>query len=321
MQYCMLLWPHANARYQNEMFRLARAELTLALQSALCELEFLPEDPKMPPSLLFRLPRALTEAEIAGLSRQSLLYGLFQSGPDGSLLPLCGREVPKIGADLPGILKYKGKTNELFTELLIHFAELSCELPEKPRFFDPMCGRGTGLFVAANRGWDAFGADIDRKAIQEGCQFLRRYLEYHRFKHQVDRKSLTLARRESAPATEFRFANQSLCFLEMDAARAREAFSRAKFDLISADLPYGVQHSGLRLEAVLSRALPAWREVLRPGGAISLSFNAQTLPRDRVRALLAAAGWRVCSGGPYDQLAHWVEQAVTRDVAVAIHPI
>jgi len=31
MKYCMLLWPHSNARYQNESLKLAENELRLML--------------------------------------------------------------------------------------------------------------------------------------------------------------------------------------------------------------------------------------------------------------------------------------------------
>ena len=101
----------------------------------------------------------------------------------------------------------------------------------------------------------------------------------------------------------------------------REAFGAAKFDLLCADLPYGVQHgSNMPLETLLRLALPAWAETLKRGAAIALSFNAQTLPARKVRALLAGAGLRVLEGGPYDHFEHWVEQAVTRDIAVAVLP-
>ena len=53
---------------------------------------------------------------------------------------------------------------------------------------------------------------------------------------------------------------------------------------------------------------------------MALSFNAQTLPLRTVRALLNDAGLRVLEGGVYDAFSHWVEQAVTRDVAVAVRP-
>ena len=320
MRYTMLLWPHANARYQAETEKLARAELEVTL--ARLGVEYTWEEGGVGglPALDFAA-RAFTDAEARVLSRHSLLYVLFERREDGALLPLFGREAPRVGGDLPGILKYKGKTNEVFTQLLINLAWLAGNMPEKAHLFDPMCGRGTTLFVALNRGWDATGSDIDRAALREAEQFFKRYLEYHRFKHATRRGSLTLRGKKSAPYTDFALAEGALRLAEVDATRVREAFGAAKFDLLCADLPYGVQHgSNMPLEALLRAALPAWVETLKHGAAIALSFNAQTLPARKVRALFAGAGLRVLEGGPYDHFEHWVEQAVTRDIAVAVRP-
>ena len=51
--------------------------------------------------------------------------------------------------------KYKGKTNEAFTMHLINQALCAAKLPEgRPvTLLDPMCGRGTTLFQAVNRGF------------------------------------------------------------------------------------------------------------------------------------------------------------------------
>ncbi len=320
MRYTMLLWPHANARYQVETEKLARAELEVTL--ARLGVEYTWEEGGVAglPALDFAA-RALTGAEAAVVSRHSLLYALFERREDGALSPLFGREAPHVGADLAGILKYKGKTNENFTQLLVNLAWLSGDMPEKAHLFDPMCGRGTTLFVALNYGWDATGSDIDRAALREAGQFFKRYLEYHRIKHAAGRGSLTLRGKKSAPYTSFTLPSGALRLAEMDAARAGEAFGRGKFDLLCADLPYGVQHgSNMPLEALLRLALPAWAETLKRGAALALSFNAQTLPARKVRALLAGAGLRVLEGGPYDRFEHWVEQAVTRDIAVAVCP-
>ncbi len=320
MRYTMLLWPHANARYQAETEKLARAELEVTL--ARLGVEYTWEEGGVGglPALDFAA-RAFTDAEARVLSRHSLLYALFERREDGALLPLFGREAPRVGGDLPGILKYKGKTNEVFTQLLINLAWLAGNMPEKAHLFDPMCGRGTTLFVAINRGWDATGADIDRAALREAEQFFKRYLEYHRFKHTTKRGSLTLRGKKSAPYTAFTLPAGTLRLAEAEAARAREAFGAGTFDLLCADLPYGVQHgANMPLEALLRLALPAWAETLKHGAAMALSFNAQTLPARKVRALLAGAGLRVLEGGPYDHFEHWVEQAVTRDIAVAVRP-
>ena len=320
MRYTMLLWPHANARYQAETEKLARAELEVTLARLGVEYTWEEGGVEGLPALDFAA-HAFTDAEARVLSRHSLLYALFERREDGALLPLFGREAPCVGGDLPGILKYKGKTNEVFTQLLINLAWLAGNMPEKAHLFDPMCGRGTTLFVALNRGWDATGSDIDRAALREAEQFFKRYLEYHRFKHATRRGSLTLRGKKSAPYTDFALAEGALRLAEVDATRVREAFGAAKFDLLCADLPYGVQHgSNMPLEALLRAALPAWAETLKHGAPIALSFNAQTLPARKVRALFAGAGLRVLEGGPYDHFEHWVEQAVTRDVAVAVRP-
>ncbi len=319
MQYTMLLWPHANARYQNEADGLARAELQLMFQRLNLCADIDPAPEGNLPSIRFSMEEPLSERHIAVLSSHSLIYALFSRAEDGALLPLCGREAPRIGGDLPGILKYKGKTNEQFTQLLINFAHLSGNMPERAKLLDPMCGRATALFVAANRGWDAVGCDIARADLREAENFLKRYLEYHRMKHRLSRGSMTLAGKKSAPYAEFEMQGQSLRLSELDAARASEAFGRGKFDLVVADLPYGVQHSaGGSLPDLLKRSLPGLRTVLKKGGAAAVSFNAQTLPSAHVRALFAGAGFEVMEGGPYDALSHWVEQAVTRDIVVGV---
>ena len=89
--------------------------------------------------------------------------------------------------------------------------------------------------------------------------------------------------------------------------------------MIVCDLPYGVQHAsvGAGPEKLLKQALPGWKEALKKGGAIALSFNAQSLRTEKLRAMLEEAGLEVKRGGAYDGFSHWVEQAVTRDIAVA----
>ena len=50
---------------------------------------------------------------------------------------------------------------------------------------------------------------------------------------------------------------------------------------------------------------------------MALSFNANTLPLEQARRMLADAGLEPLTGGVYDGFAHWVEQAITRDIAIA----
>ena len=69
-------------------------------------------------------------------------------------------------------------------------------------------------------------------------------------------------------------------------------------------------------EGLLAKALPGWYESLKVGGAVAVSFNAQNIKLETVRSAMEEAGFEVMRGGAYDGFAHWVEQAVTRDIAV-----
>ncbi len=337
MRYKMLLWPHANARYQSEAAGLARAELEFMLDRLAPGASIAADDGLGMPCLEIELDGELDAAAVGALRCHSLLYGLFEDR-DGLLAPVAGREPARVGQDLPAILKYKGKTNEMFLQLLVNAALYAGQYWQRRNeplcMLDPMCGRATGLFVAANYGWDAVGADVDRADLKEAERYFKRYLEYHRFKHRCARGSRTLKQGGSAPECRFEYAadnrsqRRSLTLLGLDASRAGEALGKGAFHVIACDLPYGVRHDaqlaqgakvrGNWLEALLARALPGWRAVLKPGGAMALSFNAQNIRLERLRGLMAEAGLEVVEGGPWDGFAHWVEQAITRDIAIGV---
>ena len=331
MKYIMLLWPHANVRYRTETQRLAEAELMLMLGRIAPEVSVAVTECLNMPALSLESDGPLSEDCLSALRGHSLLYGLLEMREDGAMLPVAGRETPFLGEDLPGILKYKGKTNESFTQLLTNVALYSgthWNTRTPVRLLDPMCGRGTTLFVGANRRWQCTGADVDKNDLREAELFFKRYLEYHRFKHAVERGSLTIRGKKPASSVQFTFSdttenykmNQTgtLRLANVDARNVREAFGARAFHMIVCDLPYGVQHAaeGGSLEKLLADVLPGWRDALLPGGTVAVSFNAQTLKPDAVRALMEQAGMEPLTGGVYQNFSHWVEQAVTRDIAV-----
>ena len=343
MKYELLLWPHTNARYQAETRALACAELRLMLDAAMPGASIEIDDASAMPALVIDAPGPLNGAALRAFERHSLTYGLFEARPDGSLVPLNGRERAYLGGDLPFILKYKGKTNELFLQLVINAALYAGDYwnEEGPlNLLDPMCGRGTAPFIALNRGWNAVGSDVDRADLKEAERFFKRYLEYHRFKHEARAESRTLKGGGSAQVQRFEVADTpehfkqksgvTLSLALVDATRLSEALPRDSFHLVACDLPYGVKHDAQPgrdaptgknwLETLLRRSLTELYQVMKPGAAIALSFNAQTFPLKRLRGLMAEAGFEVMEGGPYDAFEHWVEQAITRDIAVARKP-
>ncbi len=253
-----------------------------------------------------------------------------------NIKPLFGAQEPYLGEDLPYVLKYKGKTNEVFTRFLINLALCASEFEQEERnicLLDPMCGRGTTLFEAINRGWNAMGIDVQAADVDETAKFFKRYLEYHRIKHSTGKKSMTAKGKEAAVIQSFEFSKDNASFKAGDTRILRLAASdsskigalniKNSIHLITTDLPYGVQHApggqrGKTLEQMVKDVIPAWRDALVHGGAMALSFNVNTLKRDFVRGVMADAGLKVMTGEGYDGLEHWVEQAISRDAAVAV---
>ncbi|MBR4726726.1 MAG: hypothetical protein IK080_02440 [Clostridia bacterium] len=335
MKYCALLRPHANSRYQAETLKLARAELYALLEKGGCAAEVAVESRAGVDWLAFEAPR-LDERQARLIGAAAHLYVLFEE-ENGALRPTTGQNPAYLGDDLPLVLKYKGKTNETFTSFMLNLALCASDYDETDgplAVLDPMCGRGTTAFAALNRGWNALGFDVDAGAVDEAVKYFKRYLEYHRVKHAYVQKSMTAGGKQAAMLNVFEFAptpeqfrakdTRSLTMAALSAAGLGRIYRKPCCHLVVADLPYGVQHGpgggkkSLSLEDMLYDALPVWVDAMRTGGAMALSFNVNTLRPEMVRGMMAEAGLDVAEGAGYDGLAHWVEQAITRDVAVAV---
>lgn len=71
---------------------------------------------------------------------------------------------------------------------------------------------------------------------------------------------------------------------------------------------------------LLTAAMPGWAELLRPGGAVGISWNVHGASRDAAAQVLADAGLDVCEGPAYEGFRHRVDQAIIRDILVARKP-
>ena len=340
MEYALFVLPHANARYAASSSKLFLAEVQcIALAAGLAMEDVHVQQEKGLSFVGFHAPE-MTAAQRGALRRSALSYGLFsrragdfhlEEGPFSSPF-----------SAMAAILKYKGKTNETFTSFLLNMAIFSSV--GAPRFegglrvLDPMCGRGTSLFVALAHGHDAFGIEIDPKNVQEMHNFTKRYLTYEHFKHKEDVQGLTVGGKKGGEKTTFVLSAdaeaykaghvQKLCFVHGDAVHAKAFYSKEAFDVLVCDLPYGVQHAPrqgnqggkarITLEQMLHRMLEPACALLKAGGAAALSFNTFTLKRAVVCAALEDAGCRVLTAPYYQDLSHWVEQAVERDCVVAV---
>ena len=326
MEYALILFPHQNGRYEAAMRVPAASELQLILSGNHIQTEVTFKTFKGVNMLVFEADY-LSNPVVWRICRHSLAFW-FGILSEGRFTPLSGAYEPCLGADLPSILKYKGKTNEHFTQMLINTALYACDfrMSENITLIDPMCGKGTTLFQALNLGFSAFGSDIDRKDLAEGTQFFIKYLQLNKFKHKQTQTSQTIPGSPAVTVTSVSFVNAAggsgqLKTACAEAGRVDRVFGKGKAELLCCDLPYGIQHApgGLvSFEQLLREALPAWRSCLKKGGAVALSYNTKTLKTLAVRQLLKEYGFAVKEGGVWDGFEHWVEQAVTRDIAAAV---
>ena len=143
MTYAFLLYPHANIRYRQSLLQLAVQELSMTLSALGREAEVVPQ--KMGGAMFLTFEAAkLTERDMRMLSQLASVYMLFEM-EDGKLTTLERTHPNYVGEDLPALLKYKGKTNEMFTDTMLTMAlAASAFMPVHDSQLvvcDPMAGR------------------------------------------------------------------------------------------------------------------------------------------------------------------------------------
>ena len=336
MAYSFALVKHANIRYRESVSRLSQYELRSLLHSLSIDCNVTREEAGGAEFLTFDC-RPLSDPEISFLSRHSCIGFMAEKTSDGLLRPLHPDTVSYLPEDLPEVLKYKGKTAVPFTMMMLNVALAQTPYANASgplTVLDPLCGKGTTCFCALQRGMNAVGLDIDRKAVREAADYFSRYLKFHQLKHSIQHRSETIGN-TSVPVTVFDFSDtrehyqsRDTHFLLLacgDTGLSPALVRRNPVHLVIADLPYGIQHApqaGSKPESfvkLLSRALPVWRELLIPGGALAVSFNTLTLPASTAAGLIRQSGFTLCEGDLFSHFRHEVEQAVVRDVLFAIN--
>jgi SAM-dependent methyltransferase len=275
--------------------------------------------------------------ELSFISNLSSLFALFVI-EQGKLTPVDLSRSDRFDSDLVSIQKYSGKTNEHFTKLLLNVAlcasRFAGEFPgRKFSVLDPLCGRGTTLNQALMYGFDGAGVEIERTDFEAYTTFIQRWVKDKRLKHQANLGRVRGHRRlhltVGADKASYKAGSTlSLTCVNADTLQTAEVLPPRSFDLIVTDAPYGVQHESKRTAQAASRrpldllsdALPVWLGMLRPGGALGLSWNTHVAPRARLAEVVASSGFAVCDGAPFRAFEHRVDQAILRDVIVATKP-
>ena len=341
MTYIILLNPGHNRVYFETARKLAMAEFAIASAGfgAKCE-NTREESFGGAPCLVFDTTSALLPDDLRALMGLSFAYALFAAETVNGAVCLRPLDIPRecfVDEGISSILKYTGKTNELFTRMLVNIALYTQDRRGGLRLLDPVAGKGTTLYEGLAKGINVYGMELGEKVTQEAVAFTKRYFENARYKFEFHSERLSGAgfamRRNTFAAARDKEAykakdTRTIEFVEGNSQYANKAYKKGFFDMVVGDLPYGVQHGNVTNEkqsgltrnpsALLAACLPAWAEVLRPGGSLVLAWNTNVLPREKMTALLASHNLTVCEGAADLSLSHRVDQAITRDVVAAV---
>lgn len=216
--------------------------------------------------------------------------------------------------------RYRGKTNELFTQFMCNIARYSSDHSTTPwhklTLLDPLAGGGTTLFAGLMLGADVIGVEQDKKVVEGTVAFMKQYTKegkipatyrQDRFKNIGKRTFITI--------------NQSArCAIGHGDTRQVKQFIHGlkQPQLIVTDLPYGIQHHA-DWQDMLESSLPAWADVLVAGGVLVFSWNATHFPREHmVKLVERVSRFKVQNTPPYTDLSHQVDRVIKhRDVIVA----
>ena len=245
------------------------------------------------------------------------------------LRPLETSFAPFLPLEMAEIRRYKGKTNEVFTRVLLNIAifagAFGSQYTGRLRILDPLAGGGTTLFLALAAGYDAFGIEHQKQDIDTTVVFIRQYLNsIHMPYKELDERGRRAGRRYQFEIGR-KGATHRLVLAHGDTCEAnlhmQEVPGGPRMHAIACDLPYGIQHFG-ESASMLSKALPVWENMLLPGGAIALAWNATRIERTAMIELVEQhTQLRIRNDPPYTQLVHTVDRVIKkRDILVAVKP-
>ena len=293
--------------------------------------------------LTFNAEGPLNSDDMVWLSRLSFTYAIFELRKKESevvLIPVRKEPSHYFNYDLSTILKYTGKTNELFTRLMINVAILSSNFYniKDINLLDPVAGKGTTLFESLIAGYNSYGIEINSKVVHEAAVYFKKYLENGKYKHTLKKERMrgeakkftsNFYRFEVAKSKEDYKAGKTLqlCMVSGDSRYSNSFFKKKMFHIIVGDLPYGVQHGNVSNQnkssitrspkELLRYCLPSWTDSLKSGGVIVLAWNKFVLNREQIIEIFSEHNLDVLNDSPYTDFEHRVDQAINRDIIVA----
>ncbi|EAR10997.1 TRM11 family SAM-dependent methyltransferase [Reinekea blandensis] len=307
----LLISPETKSAYFQEAVSVAEQEFRWVMPGFDCRLE-----QRGPFNFLF------TQADAEHyplLLRLSFCQGLFVCEGD-RFQPINLEPEFALHEDFVFGSKFKGKTNERLTQLLLNvgLAALPDHAKAHAKVLDPLAGRATSLLWAMRYGLNAWGIEPDGKAQDDVRQLVKKWCKVRRQSHRLRDGVLgNTGRKKDGQFIEFAVEPVKFRLAQGDARQADQLFPKEKFDLLISDVPYGVQHfagDGTRNPlSLIEQALPAWKAVMKKHSQLVLAFNSYLPQRDALIQVLGDAGLTVADfSAP-----HRMSESIVRDVMIA----
>ena len=176
------------------------------------------------------------------------------------------------------------------------------------------------MLWAMRYGLSAKGIEQDVKAIDDLRQGLKKWTKLHRQKHKILDGFIGKANKKGlGKFLEFTIDKQNFRIINGDSREAATLIKSEKFDLITSDLPYGVQHFTTDKTRnpllVLSECMADWKKLLTKDGVIVLAFNSYIPKRTELIECFENNGFKAQDfSAP-----HRMSESIVRDVVVFKH--
>lgn len=343
--YLILQHPGHNRVYYNLSDTLALAELKIVssrLNIPSNEIEII--DIKGIRYLSLSTNGEISESDLELLSRLSFVFALFKLETINDKIyiqPILKKEYEYIDSKISSLLKYPGKTNELFTKMMINVALLSSDFSFKDsiQLLDPVAGKGTTLYEGTIYGFDVTGIEIESKSSQAISLYFKKYLENERYKYSLSKKQVFgKNKNEGVFAEIFEYAlnkenfkteslRKKLNIITGNTTQTSKYVKNNHFHIIVGDLPYGIAHGNSASKKsnsitrnpseLLEQSLPEWFKVLKKGGVVVIAWNAFVINRSKLSEVFKINGFEVLTKTPYSEFEHLVDRSIKRDIIVA----
>ena len=312
MNTAILISPEAKSAYFQDYVEVAQRELQYVMGDTPCTYK---QVGSMDFLLLDTTPEMYQQ-----LLRLSCTQGLFTVKKD-IFTPIAKDAGFLLHEDFVFGSKYKGKTNERLTQLLLNVGLAS--LPSQMKditVLDPMSGRGTTLFWTVRYGLSGFGIELDSQASDDIHRHIKKWTKLHRQKHSLKEGFLGVQpnKRREGVHIHFSAEGHSIHAVQGDCKHVSRIYRDRQFHLVISDIPYGVQHVSAQKTRnpihILQESIFFWKQVLHQDGVIVLSFNSNLPKKEMLVEVFHKHGFRDVGFS----IPHRMSESIVRDVVIFV---